>query len=207
MTGSMLHRIFWCAMAVAALAGCAVTPSSQTPAGSASEPLPLADSEPADIEPLTEPEPDPETIAKARTHPLIERALGVLGTRYRYGGNSPETGFDCSGFVRWIYQDIAAALPRSANALAQVDAPDIVRDALHPADLLFFRINRKRSISHVGMYLGNGQFVHSPSSGGKVRVDSMDAPYWRARFVKARRWDRLLSTEKAVVASPVEPGA
>jgi cell wall-associated NlpC family hydrolase len=192
----MLHRIVCCAIAVAALAGCAVAPSSQTPEDSASEPLPLADSEPADIEPLTEPEPDPETIAKARAHPLIERALGALGTRYRYGGNSPESGFDCSGFVRWIYQDIAAALPRSANALAQVDAPDIARDALQPADLLFFRINRKRSISHVGMYLGNGQFVHSPSSGGKVRVDSMDAPYWHARFVKARRWDRLMAPEK-----------
>lgn len=196
MPGSKLHRIVWCAIAAAALAGCAVTPSSHTPGNSASEPLPLADSTPADIQPLTEPEPVPETIAEARAHPLIERALGALGTRYRYGGNTPESGFDCSGFVRWIYLDVAAQLPRSANALAQVDAPDVASGALQPADLLFFRINRKRSISHVGMYLGNGQFVHSPSSGGKVRVDSMDAPYWRARFVKARRWDRLLPSGK-----------
>lgn len=186
MSSRTLHRIIFCAIVLAALAGCATAPSSRHPQDSVSEPLPLADAEPIDIEPLAEPEP--EAAAQARSNPLIERALGALGVRYRYGGNSPESGFDCSGFVRWIYQDIAAQLPRSSSALARVDATEIARDALQPADLLFFRINRSRSISHVGMYLGNGQFIHSPSSGGKVRVDSMDQPYWRARFVKASRW-------------------
>ncbi|MDZ4813986.1 MAG: C40 family peptidase, partial [Pseudomonadota bacterium] len=127
-------------------------------------------------------------VDSARGDPRIERALGALGTRYRYGGNTPESGFDCSGFVRWIYQEIAGQLPRSAHALSQVKASEVERDALQPGDVLFFRINRSRAITHVGMYVGNGQFIHAPSSGGRVRVESVQAPYWRARLVKARRW-------------------
>jgi cell wall-associated NlpC family hydrolase len=188
-TGSLLSRIALYAFAMVALAGCASAPSSLHPETSASEPLPLADASPFVVEPLAEEStPAAESTEAIRTHPLIERALGALGTRYRYGGGSPETGFDCSGFVRWIYRDIAAQLPRSAQALSQVEATEVKPDALQPADILFFRINRSRAISHVGMYVGNGQFIHAPSSGGRVRVESMETPYWRARLVKARRW-------------------
>jgi lipoprotein Spr len=166
------------------LTGCASTPPPST-----SQSLPLAEDAFAPTESLLPDSPVAvrETTA-ARVHPLIERALGALGTRYRYGGNSIEKGFDCSGFVRWIYHDIAGALPRSAQALSDVEAPLVKRESLQPADIVFFRINRSRSISHVGMYVGHDQFIHAPSSGGKVRVDNIDEPYWRARFVKARRW-------------------
>lgn len=176
---------------LACLAGCAVVRAPESPAQSASEPLPLTEDLAAQTESLplpTDASADAPDAVAARQHPLIERALSALGTRYRYGGSSLEKGFDCSGFVRWIYQDIAAQLPRSAQALSEVEGPLIAREDLRPADVMFFRINRSRSISHVGMYVGNDQFIHAPSSGGKVRVESMDTPYWRARFVKARRW-------------------
>jgi cell wall-associated NlpC family hydrolase len=187
---SSIHTLLW-RLAVlaafgAALVGCASLRESGAPAPSASEPLPLAEDGSIDIQPLA---PEPEAPGEVSTiNPLIERALSALGTRYRYGGNTLETGFDCSGFVRWVFHDIATQLPRSAHALSEVEAPLIERDALQPADVLFFRINRARTISHVGIYMGNGQFIHSPSSGGRVRVESIDSPYWRARLVKARRW-------------------
>jgi cell wall-associated NlpC family hydrolase len=189
-TGSPLAHIVLCAFIMVALTGCVSSPSSQYPQTSASEPLPLADASPFVVEPLAEePTPAAEAAETIRTHPLIERALGALGTRYRYGGGSLETGFDCSGFVRWIYHDIAAQLPRSAQALSQVEATEVTPDALQPADIVFFRINRSRAITHVGMYVGNGQFIHAPSSGGRVRIESMETPYWRARLVRARRWN------------------
>jgi cell wall-associated NlpC family hydrolase len=168
-----------------ALVGCAHIRGSET-LPSASEPLPLTEDGSIDMQPLAlEPEAPDEVTA---IDPLIERALSALGTRYRYGGNTPESGFDCSGFVRWVFQDIASQLPRSAQALSEVEAPIIERNALQPGDVLFFRINRARTISHVGMYMGNGQFIHSPSRGGRVRIERLDNPYWRARLVKARRW-------------------
>ena len=179
-------------IAFAALSGCSVTADRDTAPDTRSEALPLADSPLATAITIPEPAAEPTSSeTAARNNPLIERALGALGVRYRYGGNTPETGFDCSGFVRWIFQDLVAQLPRSAQALSQVTAPEVARDQLQPADLVFFRITRARNISHVGMYVGNGQFIHAPSSGGRVRVDLLDAPYWRARLVKARRWSQL----------------
>ncbi len=181
------------------LAGCASLGAPNVSEASTSQPIALAEDQPSAVEPLPRSRPRPKTPAdaapgttahkdSARADPRIERALGALGTRYRYGGNTPESGFDCSGFVRWIYQEIAGKLPRSAHALSQVEASEVEPDALQPGDVLFFRINRSRAITHVGMYVGNGQFIHAPSSGGRVRVESVQTPYWRARLVKARRW-------------------
>lgn len=181
------------------VSGCASLGASGVSKASSSQPIALTEDQPSAAEPLPPARPRRKTRAdtahgntahddSARGDPRIERALGALGTRYRYGGNSPESGFDCSGFVRWIYQEIAGQLPRSAHALSQVEASEVERDALQPGDVLFFRINRSRAITHVGMYVGNGQFIHAPSSGGRVRVESVQAPYWRARLVKARRW-------------------
>jgi len=194
MMAGLHRRCAWLWVAVL-LAGCAGTGGSMRPdERTVSEALPLSDPQPGSAEPLADApkrkkKKQPSNAdAGARGNPLIDRALGALGTRYRYGGNAPDTGFDCSGFIRWVYQDLAAQLPRSAYALSQFDAIEVQRDALKPADLVFFRITRARSISHVGMYMGNGQFIHAPSSGGRVRIDSLNDTYWRQRLVKARRW-------------------
>lgn len=193
-----LLRALFTVMLSAGIASCTLQPRSDQPAASASEPLPLPEDAAAASEALPEPEPPRTADLSARSNPLVERALGALGTRYRYGGSNLQSGFDCSGFVRWVYQDIAAALPRSAQALSEVEAPLIERGNLQAGDLVFFRINRTRTISHVGMYIGNGEFIHSPSSGGRVRVESMETPYWRARFVKARRWSIPLQSDPSV---------
>ena len=117
---------------------------------------------------------------------VLERALSLRGTRYRAGGTSPETGFDCSGFVGYLYRDIVGfELPRSANEIWRFGRP-VERTDLRPGDLVFYNTLR-RPFSHVGIYLGDNQFVHAPASGGSVRVVNMDERYWAARWNGAKR--------------------
>jgi cell wall-associated NlpC family hydrolase len=117
---------------------------------------------------------------------LVENAMGFLGVPYRRGGNSAETGFDCSGFVRKVYeQTVGLVLPHRASEQAQVTQV-IDREELQPGDLVFFNTMR-RAFSHVGIYLGEGKFIHAPRSGAKVRVGDMREAYWRTRFNGARR--------------------
>ncbi len=121
-----------------------------------------------------------------RTGDLVSTAIGFLGIPYLRGGNSAETGFDCSGFVRAIYKEtIGLVLPRSsdqqANATQKID-----KSELKPGDLVFFN-TMKRTFSHVGIYLGEGKFIHSPRSGASVRIEDMRIPYWNVRFDGARR--------------------
>jgi cell wall-associated NlpC family hydrolase len=117
---------------------------------------------------------------------LVVNAMGFLGVPYKRGGNSVETGFDCSGFVRAMYeQTIGLVLPRRANE--QAAATQVIdRADLKPGDLVFFN-TMKHAFSHVGIYLGEGKFIHSPRSGSQVRVDDMRAAYWQTRFNGARR--------------------
>ena len=121
-----------------------------------------------------------------KTSDLVDNAMGFLGVPYRRGGNSPETGFDCSGFVRAMYQQtVGLVLPRRANE--QAAATDIIdKRELQPGDLVFFNTMR-RTFSHVGIYVGDGKFIHSPRTGSTVRVDDMASSYWRQRFNGARR--------------------
>jgi len=116
---------------------------------------------------------------------VVLQALALLGTPYRWGGQSPG-GFDCSGLVSHVVQQaIGVALPRSAAAMSRIgDA--IERSALRAGDLLFF-ITRQREVSHVGIYVGEGRFVHATRTGGDVRVSALEEGYWSARFVGARR--------------------
>ncbi len=121
-----------------------------------------------------------------RTSNLVSTAIGFLGIPYRRGGNTAESGFDCSGFVRAIYKEtIGLVLPRSAdqqaNATQKIDKND-----LKPGDLVFFN-TMKRTFSHVGIYLGEGKFIHSPRTGAHVRIEDMRIPYWNVRFDGARR--------------------
>jgi len=117
---------------------------------------------------------------------LVLHAIGFLGVPYRHGGNSVETGFDCSGFVKAIYQQtVGLILPRQAEQQAAATQKIEVNE-LQPGDLVFFNTLR-RTFSHVGIYIGDGKFVHSPKPGAEVRIENMGLSYWRSRFDGARR--------------------
>lgn len=121
-----------------------------------------------------------------RTSELTINALSMLGIKYKRGGNTPENGLDCSGFVRLVFKtSTETVLPRTAKEISskgdRVDSKN-----LQPGDLVFYNTLRK-SFSHVGIYLGDNKFIHSPSVGGKVRVESMNLSYWKKRFNGARR--------------------
>lgn len=117
---------------------------------------------------------------------LVVNALGFLGVPYRMGGNTVESGFDCSGFVRAMYQQtVGLILPRKAEQQAAA-TEKIERSDLQPGDLVFFN-TLKRAFSHVGIYVGEGKFIHSPKPGGEVRVENMSVSYWNHRFDGARR--------------------
>lgn len=116
---------------------------------------------------------------------VLFRAIGLVGTPYRYGGNTPDGGFDCSGLVGYVFADAAGlSLPRRSTDIAGIRAPTLQRAALLPGDLVFFG---RRGIDHVGIYVGDGRFVHAPSRGGTVRLDALDAPYWQSRFAFGKR--------------------
>jgi cell wall-associated NlpC family hydrolase len=117
---------------------------------------------------------------------VVVGALNMIGVRYRWGGNTPDSGLDCSGFVRYVFQDtLGMALPRRAEEMSRVGEKVRVSD-LKPGDLVFFNTMR-RTFSHVGIYIGDNKFVHSPSTGSTIRVDDMDDGYWEKRFTGARR--------------------
>ncbi|MEQ6434242.1 C40 family peptidase [Comamonas sp. w2-DMI] len=134
-----------------------------------------------------------------KTSDLVVTAMGFLGVPYRFGGNNAETGFDCSGFVRAIYsQTVGKMLPRRAEEQAQV-AQHIDRNELKPGDLVFFNTMR-RAFSHVGIYVGEGKFIHAPRTGASVRVESMQTAYWARRFDGARRVEGAEGADTATAA-------
>jgi len=117
---------------------------------------------------------------------LVIQAMGLLGVPYKRGGISEEKGFDCSGFVRYMFEkSVGLVLPRRAEDQAKV-TEEINRSELKPGDLVFFN-TMKRTFSHVGIYVGDGKFIHAPRPGKSVRVDDMREAYWQKRFNGARR--------------------
>lgn len=131
---------------------------------------------------------------------VLLSALSLSGTPYKYGGNSPETGFDCSGFVRYVFSQAAnLTLPHGARAISQLGQA-IPVEQLQPGDLVFFN-TLKKAFSHVGIYMGNGRFIHAPSSGGGVHIVDMNDPYWAKRFNGARRLDQAATQLPAAPAS------
>ena len=129
-----------------------------------------------------------DTIHQAtdRAADLVLNAMGSLGVPYRMGGTSAETGFDCSGFVRAMFQQtVGLMLPRTAAEQAAA-TQRIEKTDLKPGDLVFFNTLR-RTNSHVGIYMGDGKFIHSPRTGSQVRVENMNISYWQTRFNGARR--------------------
>ncbi len=130
--------------------------------------------------------PAPVPAAQAERSETLLQALLALGVDYRYGGNSPVTGFDCSGLVAYVYREAwGIRLPHNTRAQSEAGVPVSLAE-LQPGDLVFYD-TEKRPFSHVGIYMGNGQFVHAPKSGARVRVESLESSYWTRRFNGARR--------------------
>lgn len=124
----------------------------------------------------------------ATAQEIILSALSQTGVKYKYGGNSPEGGFDCSGFVRYVFQQAAnLTLPHGARAISQL-GQTVTQRELKPGDLVFFNTVRS-TFSHVGIYIGNNRFIHSPSAGSAISVTDMGDSYWAKRFTGARRLD------------------
>ncbi len=124
--------------------------------------------------------------ARAERSEALLQALLALGLDYRYGGNSPATGFDCSGLVAHVYQQAwGIRLPRNTKAQSEAGVAVSLAE-LQPGDLVFYD-TLKRPYSHVGIYLGDGKFVHAPKSGAQVRVESVKSAYWVQRYNGARR--------------------
>ena len=133
-----------------------------------------------------------------RASDLVVTAMGFLGVPYRRGGNNAETGFDCSGFVRAMYEKtVGMVLPRRAAEQAAA-TERIEKKDLQPGDLVFFN-TMKRAFSHVGIYVGEGKFIHAPKPGAQVRVEDMDKNYWQRRFDGARRVLKLAPAESAAL--------
>ncbi len=138
---------------------------------------------------------------------MVLTAMNFLGVPYKRGGSSEEAGFDCSGFTRHIFEmSLGLVLPRKADQ--QAHAPGLVpvgRNDLKPGDLVFFN-TLKRTFSHVGIYVGEGKFIHAPKPGGEVRVEEMSLAYWKKRFTGARRAEGV-QANAAIAATAVEAAA
>jgi cell wall-associated NlpC family hydrolase len=163
-------------LAIAALAACSGNPRRPQPAYKASH------SALADLPPRA-----PSAASAGEANDILFRAIGLVGTPYRWGGNTPAGGFDCSGLVDYIYRSAAdILLPHSSRAMADLDGRKVRHMTdLASGDLVFFDIGG--DISHVGVYVGKGRFVHAPNSGGTVRLDDIDGPYWRDHFAFGKR--------------------
>ena len=154
--------------ALALLAGCASAPQTTVQR----------------VEPALSPATD--LTGTSDQNDLLFYAFSLVGTPYRWGGNSPETGFDCSGLINYVFRETAGlALPRTTAGLS--DLPHrTAENALRPGDLVLFAIQGKR-VDHAGIYVGDGRFLHAPSTGGRVRIDDLHASYWQRSFQSARR--------------------
>jgi cell wall-associated NlpC family hydrolase len=155
---------------------------------------------PLDASPTPRPENALIDRVRQRASEMVLTALNFLDIPYRRAGNTAEQGFDCSGFTRYVFAtSLGLALPRSADEQAAAKGMvNVEKDDLEPGDLVFFNTLR-RTFSHVGIYLGEGKFIHSPRTGSEVRVESMRKSYWAQRFTGARRLD-------ADAAGAVAPG-
>ncbi len=131
---------------------------------------------------------EPLNRARLMASDLVVSAMNFLGVPYRRGGSSADEGFDCSGFTRHLFDiTLGKVLPHRADQQARdASLAPVDRAELQPGDLVFFN-TMKRAFSHVGVYIGDGKFIHSPRTGGKVRIEDMGDRYWRGRYNGARR--------------------
>ena len=163
-----IARLLIALVSLAALAGCASAPPAPGPSVGVAGTTPPAHAE-----------------AQAHTHPALAVALDMIGKPYRYGGASPR-GFDCSGLVYYSYRRAGIEVPRTTTE--QYRRSEHLKLAnLQPGDLIFFTISRRKP-SHVGIYVGGGQFIHAPSRGKRVAYASLGDPYWKSRVIGAGRF-------------------
>ncbi|MGN2390857.1 C40 family peptidase [Pelomicrobium sp. G1] len=176
-----LPRLVLIAVVVHGLGGCASAPPPRPPMAPpvASATLSAEEVNPALPGPMVQAQEAAGHATRAVRH-----ALAMVGRPYRAGGAGPD-GFDCSGLVHYSFLRAGLPVPRDTRSLLQAGRP-VETEALAPGDLVFFDQEGKKA-SHVGIYLGRGRFVHAPSTGGRVRVDRLDAPHWRLSFSEARR--------------------
>ena len=128
----------------------------------------------------------PQNTIDAHASQPAMLAMGLIGIRYRYGGDTPENGLDCSGLLRHVFRETwRIELPRTSEEISRL-GQHVGPHALQPGDLVFYNTLR-RAFSHVGIYLGDNRFIHAPAAGGRVRIESMDVGYWKKRFNGARR--------------------
>ncbi len=129
---------------------------------------------------------DHATASVESVQTMLGKALDLIGIRYRRGGTTPETGFDCSGFVNHVFREgLGLYLPHNAKQISK-EGEVVGKNELQPGDLVFFNTMR-RAFSHVGIYIGEGKFIHAPRAGGQVRIEDMGTKYWAKRFNGARR--------------------
>lgn len=181
-------------LTLAALTALAVTQVQAAPEAAANDPIArlLAEKGLGDPDKIPAAVPPSEygfvQTMRDKASDMVLSAMNFLGVPYRRGGNSAENGFDCSGFTRHIFEmSLGLVLPRRVDD--QASAPGLIkvkREELKPGDLVFFN-TLKRTFSHVGIYIGEGKFIHSPRTGGEVRVEDMRYAYWSKRFTGARR--------------------
>jgi cell wall-associated NlpC family hydrolase len=163
--------LFLCILSLVACSG--EPPLPEIPPTTVSSPVPASP-------PAAPPAPP------GRQEVVVQEALAALGVAYRFGGESPDAGFDCSGLVVHVYREaLGLSLPHNARAQSRVGRSVPAGD-LEPGDLVFYN-TRNRRYSHVGLYLGDGRFIHAPKPGAAVRVENMSKAYWSRRYNGARR--------------------
>ena len=127
-------------------------------------------------------------IGSPVAYDVLFRAIGLVGTPYRWGGNTPDSGFDCSGLIKYVYNDAAGInLPRTTREMIIMQAPTVDVRSLQSGDLVFFSTNGGGQVSHAGIYVGEGRFVHAPRTGGTVRLDYLSNSYWAKAYLQAKR--------------------
>lgn len=191
---------------LAACAGHAPQPQSGETSVRPAAPVQAQQSEPAedDVAALVDDKPyEMPQLADS----LLDLGRSLIGTRYRYGGTSVQSGFDCSGFVGYLFrEEVGLELPRSTRELIKLDAPKVARADLEPGDLILFNNRGRGRVSHAGIYLGDDQFIHSSSSrSGGVRIDSLDDSYWKRSYMEAKRVLALASTEDEQASTKAHP--
>lgn len=187
---------------------CAAAASQAAPDAASVQPLPSAAAVPMS-DPVTSlliergllPASSANVVQSMRdkTSDLVMSAMNFLGVPYRRGGNTEQEGFDCSGFTRQVFEmSVGRVLPRRADEQAKEPGLfQVARTELKPGDLVFFNTMR-RTFSHVGIYVGEGKFIHAPRPGGEVRIEDMGASYWAKRFTGARRAPEVEQFEQRV---------
>ncbi len=129
----------------------------------------------------------PASHGMATPNDILFRAIGLVGTPYRWGGNTPQSGFDCSGLIVYVFNEVAGiALPRTVQDIHALDLQEVPRERLQGGDLVFFN-PADRGYTHIGIYVGQDRFVHAPNEGGTVRLDYLSNSYWSKHYAGARR--------------------